>query len=553
MRKRNTLSVMCAILAGIMIMGCSSKTDTVSAESLQPAEPVPVQETQNTQETDEETIDIKELIVKTIAIIETEPNFTVNGSPLELEAGYLLKPIMKDGESEAGSMMVPMRDIFKTLSSPYRYEESSGEITLGMNGSYLTMTVGSTEADMDGETLSAPFAPELVENADGGDTVYLPIQFVFESLGCDVDWGDGRKRLTATCILIPEAGKTDPVKTGGEWAFKNLLNKEVEEYRSDIAEQVGDSIIGYQNQDGGWMKHSDNLDMDMPVKGGGDSTVDNNATITQLRFLAKLYTATGIQKYKDAFMKGIDYLLDGQHESGGWTQFFPVATGYFRNITINDDAMSNILQLLIDIADRKPDFEFVASEHGDKSAAIRESLDKGIQCILDLQIEVDGIKTGWASQYDPKTLEPTFGRAYEMPAIASSESVKVVKFLMSINNPEKEIIQAVDSCMEWFDKVKVEGKSVYTKVDYSLERGYDRMLVDDPDSTVWARFYEISSEFRPLFSGRDSDVKYDMADISYERRNGYTWYGDFPEDLPELYSEWRQKLDAEQQNQDLEG
>lgn len=488
-------------------------------------------------------VDNKEYVVKTVAIIETEPNFSINGSHFELEAGFLVKPVMKNNESDTNYMMAPMRDIFKTLSSEYQYDESTGKIILKMNNFKLSMEVGNTLATLNGKKVSAPFAPELLKNEDGTNTLYLPVKFVFENLGADVSWNNGRKRLTATCILVPQI-KAAPYKTGGEWEFQKLLNKEDSAYGTEMAQKVADNIIAYQNDDGGWMKHSEYLDMTQTVKKGGNSTVDNNATILQLRYLAKVYTATGIEKYAVSFMKGIDYIVAGQYESGGWPQFFPKATGYYKNITINDNAMSNILQLLIDISGQQSDFQFVTQKYSNKLAVIGNSLEKGIDCILKLQIEVDGKKTGWASQYHPITLTPTFGRAYEMPAIAASESVKVVKFLMSIDNPDEEIINAVKSCMIWFEQVKISGMRVDTKIDYSLERGTDKVLAIDPNSTIWARFYEISSDFRPLFSGRDSVIKYNMADISYERRNGYTWYGDFLQDLPEQYSKWLSEIES---------
>lgn len=101
---------------------------------------------------------------------------------------------------------------------------------------------------------------------------------------------------------------------------------------------------------------------------------------------------------------------------------------------------------------------------------------------------------------------------------------------MRLENPSPEIVDAVNSAMLWLDKVKIEGKKMTTITDYSLEFVSNRILVDDPNSTIWARFYEINSDFKPVFSGRDSVVKYSMEEISYERRNKYSWYGSYLND-----------------------
>lgn len=49
------------------------------------------------------------------------------------------------------------------------------------------------------------------------------------------------------------------------------------------------------------------------------SAIDNNATTTQIKVLAKVYNATKIEKYKTACLKGIDLLIKGQYDNGGWS------------------------------------------------------------------------------------------------------------------------------------------------------------------------------------------------------------------------------------------
>ena len=74
-----------------------------------------------------------------------------------------------------------------------------------------------------------------------------------------------------------------------------------------------------------------------------DSTIDNNATTAQMIFLARLYRQTKDIRYRDAFLQGVEYLLSGQYENGGWPQFWPGPRGYQVHITFNDDAIVNTL------------------------------------------------------------------------------------------------------------------------------------------------------------------------------------------------------------------
>ena len=89
------------------------------------------------------------------------------------------------------------------------------------------------------------------------------------------------------------------------------------------------------------------------------STIDNNATSTEIRYLSRIYLATGIEKYKDAALEGIRYLLKAQYPNGGWPQFWPRPKGYYTHITYNDNAMVNVMNLLRDVYSKKAPYTYV--------------------------------------------------------------------------------------------------------------------------------------------------------------------------------------------------
>jgi PelA/Pel-15E family pectate lyase len=487
------------------------------------------------------TTSLKDLAVKTVGIIETEPNYSVNGAFYELEYGLLIKPIMK-GSSSVDNMMAPLRDIFEKLPAKYTFDKNNGKVQMDINGKVLTMTVGSTNAELDGQALTAPFAPELVANpGEKESSLYLPVKFVFSALEVKVAWESARKRLVATVILTPRVGAT-PLASGGSWQFSSLLSKSAADYGTETAKLVADNILEFQNENGGWMKLENTVDMTKSIKQNTTvlkSTIDNSATITELRYLAKVYAATGEKKYADSFIKGLDYLINGQYENGGWGQYFPEGVGYFKNITINDNAMANVLEVLMDVIYKKDNFAFVATEYPNEILKATESFDKGIKAILDLQVvDSNGIKTAWAAQYDKDTLQPATGRAYELPSIASAESVKVVDFLMKIPNPSASVVDAIKSAVTWLDSVKVKGVKTKDIADYTLEFGFDRVVISDAASTTWGRFYEIGTN-KPIFSGRDGVKRYNFGDISYERSVKYSWYNNNPSSLISTrYPKW---------------
>ncbi len=340
----------------------------------------------------------------------------------------------------------------------------------------------------------------------------------------------------------------DPVR------WSQALEQEPDWYSGAEAVRIADNVLLYQNQNGGWLK---NIDMakvlSEPEKAhlkaeqanaDAQTTIDNRATFTQMEYLLRVYKATGQEKFKKGFMRGLDYLLDAQYEDGGWAQFYPIRKGYYEHITFNDGAMMGVMRLLRDVSEGKGAYAVVDTERRQKAAS---AIGKGLNIILRTQIKVDGRLTAWCAQYDRHTLTPAKARAYELPSISGSESVGIVKYLMEIENPSPEVIRAVEGAVAWFEQAKLTGLRLERKKDTALYKGYDVVVVNDPGaSPLWARFYEIGTN-RPIFVGRDGIIRDHLSEIEQERRAGYSWYVNSPQALLEKsYPQWKQKWASRQ-------
>ena len=89
---------------------------------------------------------------------------------------------------------------------------------------------------------------------------------------------------------------------------------------------------------------------------------------------------------------------------------------------------------------------------------------------------------------------------------------------------------------------ELKGVKWVKKVDTTKPGGFDCVVVKDPESSIWARFYEIGTN-RPIFAGRNGVLKYDVAQIEYERRTGYEWYVDTAAKmLKKDYPAWRKRM-----------
>lgn len=343
----------------------------------------------------------------------------------------------------------------------------------------------------------------------------------------------------------------------GLYAQQDLSNLSWEEvanrmpaewYASDQAAEVAETVLNHQTKIGGWTKNTDfhkkiNEEEWAKVSESGiGATFDNAATITEMRFLAKMYKNRKDERYKDAFIKGFNYILKAQYDNGGWPQFYPArpnnSVSYSACITFNDNAYVNVMNMLKDIFTDAEDLKTLKLDDNIKKLA-RESFDKGVRCILDTQIIVDGERTVWCAQHDQVTLKPAKARAYELPSFSGAESVNITLLLMSLPSPSDEVVAAIKGAVKWFDKHKIPDMKYERYKDENGEK--DSKLVPSPGSVVWARFYDLETE-KPFFCGRDGIKKETLQEIEKERRGGYSWYNNAPSKVLKEYPEWLNKI-----------
>jgi PelA/Pel-15E family pectate lyase len=347
-----------------------------------------------------------------------------------------------------------------------------------------------------------------------------------------------------TSGISTQEGRTQRILTRSV-PWRACLNQPQDWYSSDEAIRIADNVILYQRLTGGWEK---GIDMARPLsdtqrqqvikdKEIKRSTIDNGATYTPLRYLACVYDASGQERFKEAFLRGVDYLLEAQYPNGGWPQFYPIRRGYYQHITYNDNSMINVMFLMKDIAAGQKPFGFVDEQHRRQAA---DSIERGLDVILKTQVRVNNTLTAWCAQHDEVTLKPAGARVYELPSLSGSESVGIVRYLMSLDNPSPAVRTAIKSACAWFEEVKITGLRVMTKPDPSKSRGYDRVLVEDPNAPpLWARFYEIGTN-KPMFVNRDGIPRDHFSDLTEERRNGYVYLGGFAHDLlTKEYPAWQ--------------
>ncbi len=115
----------------------------------------------------------------------------VGGAPLSLAPG----PIERNGR-----VFVPLRGIFERLGATVVYQ--SGQINATKGHSTVSLTIGSTQAILNGQRQYLDVAPFIV-----GATTYVPLRFIAQSLGASVNYNDSTQVVS---IGMPHGGPYPP-------------------------------------------------------------------------------------------------------------------------------------------------------------------------------------------------------------------------------------------------------------------------------------------------------------------------------------------------------
>ncbi|RZJ06205.1 MAG: pectate lyase [Rubrivivax sp.] len=332
---------------------------------------------------------------------------------------------------------------------------------------------------------------------------------------------------------------------GGNGEASMPLDKPAPWYGTEPALGVARNILSFQTPAGGWGKNqprdksprekgqsfvADNSnkkaapgDFDTPHDANWAyvGTIDNDATITEVRFLAKVagqYPGAAGDIYRKAAERGVAYLLAAQFPNGGWPQVWPLQGGYHDAVTLNDNAVVEVAELMGSIARGEGELAFLPAAQRTEAAAAEA---KAVQLLLAAQIRVNGKLTLWAQQYDALTLAPSSARNYEPPALSSGESSKVLDYLMSLPKPSPAIVEAVRAGAATLKAIGVRDRAFVKTED-------GRKLLEQAGAgPLWARFYDPAT-LKPVFGDRNKALYDDVNDISLERRNGYTWWSTWP-------------------------
>jgi PelA/Pel-15E family pectate lyase len=337
------------------------------------------------------------------------------------------------------------------------------------------------------------------------------------------------------------------------------LDRDAAWYATPEARHIADVIVSFQTPAGGWSKNQprtgalrqpgqpyapDNVskylaadDFDTPRDPHWNyvGTLDNDATITELRFLARVAgQAPGEEgaAWRASVLRGVRYLLAAQFPNGGWPQVWPLEGGYHDAITYNDDAVTEAAALLTDVSKGQGDYAFAPAGLRKQAGA---AADHALACVLATQVVVNGKRTIWAQQHDALTLKPVAGRNFEPAELSTEESADLLLYLMSLSHPSPALVAAVHAGADFLAATAIHDQAWIGSRDTEGGRHLEPQKGSGP---IWARYYAAATN-TPLFGDRDKTLHDDVNELSLERRNGYSWFNTSPKKALDAYAIWK--------------
>lgn len=123
---------------------------------------------------------------KTIVLQIGNPKMTVDGVPIEIDPGIGTCPAIIGGRT-----MLPIRSIIETLGGKVGWDSKTQTVSLSLANVDIQLVIGKTQATVSKIPKTLDQAPVIVK----GRTM-IPLRFVSENLGCQLDWNNSTKTVT---------------------------------------------------------------------------------------------------------------------------------------------------------------------------------------------------------------------------------------------------------------------------------------------------------------------------------------------------------------------
>lgn len=354
------------------------------------------------------------------------------------------------------------------------------------------------------------------------------------------------KRLTFLLLLVWGAcwcPSTVRAQYNGykEWSVyeRGLTGKTL---LTDECAALADRVLELQLPSGAWPKHvyypqltdQEFEQAKKAIENPASGTIANKATLTEIHFMSNMFQATAQRKYRRAAEKGIDYILQSQYATGGWPECSLSTVERDRSVSFAGGTMVNVLQFLAEIVAQKEPYGYLSAEVRQRA---QQAFNQGILYILQAQVRMGDVPTGWCAYYHADSLLPQEDMAAGILSVNSMETAAIVQLLMSIQDPDEYVCEAIEGAVAWLRKVVIAGKKRENFINKSGKRDF-RLIADPHAPGMWCRDYS-ATDGTPLYTETDGTLKPSVEELSYERRVTVSWFSNEPQKVLRRYEKWK--------------
>lgn len=195
---------------------------------------------------------------------------TLNGEAIALDVPAVIYSV--DGID--GRTMVPVRPIAEALGASVLWLDESRQVLIQTDQDTIVLTLGSAQAQVNGQTLPLPGAvPAAIAQYGGAERTMVPLRFVSEQLHASVDWDSD----SFTAVIVT-AGQDTPLQPD-----KGTLLGVVPDHKAQSIAIYLECAPKYELTDLG-----DRVVIDLPgfvVTGGREVTIPlDNPVVRQIRY-----------------------------------------------------------------------------------------------------------------------------------------------------------------------------------------------------------------------------------------------------------------------------
>jgi len=133
------------------------------------------------------------------------PFMTVNGVRKEIDPGRGTVPVIVNSRT-----LVPIRAIIEEMGGSIEWDSTARKVTIKLNDKTIILTIDKKQALVNGYVKELDVAPQIINSR-----TMLPLRFITEELGCNVEWdGDTKTVAVRYTPSTPTEPSTPPIGTG---------------------------------------------------------------------------------------------------------------------------------------------------------------------------------------------------------------------------------------------------------------------------------------------------------------------------------------------------